>query len=429
MLIAKTHSLGDKIDIGAVEKQLGRKLENTRSVEIRGTTAVVPINGPIIRYANFFSEISGATSVETIAKDFNTALNDPNVESILLNIDSPGGSTNGINELSAMMRAARGKKRIVAYSGAMVASAAYWIASAADEIIIDKTAMAGSIGVIAAVSAGKESDTITFISNQSPLKHVDPKTKKGAAEIQGLINEMGSIFVQTMADNRGVSVEKVLADFGKGGVQLGAAAVESGLVDRIGSFEQVIDELNEKVTKPQTKTTNANAKTEIPIMAEEIEGTTATLAPLVINREYLNANHVGLINEIKAEGAEAERTRHASLDVAFMPGHEKLLAEAKGNPETDAGAFALQMCAAEKQTRTNTLGEIKANAPKPVVLDVDAVEPVKVPKVDKNTPIEERAKAEWDADAGLRNTFIGGYDNYLSARVAEDNEQIKTQGK
>src|SRR5690606_27205285 len=108
-------------DPEALEARLGRQLENTRAVTVRNGVAIIPVVGPIMRYANLFTRISGATSTQELATDFQTALDDPKVKAIVFNVDSPGGEANGINELSDMIHAARGKKPIKAYGGGSVA--------------------------------------------------------------------------------------------------------------------------------------------------------------------------------------------------------------------------------------------------------------------------------------------------------------------
>ena len=101
------------------------------------------------------TRISGATSTEVLATDIQTALDDPSIKSIVLNIDSPGGVASGMNELANLIYQGRAKKKIVAYVGGTGASAAYWIASAA-EIVIDDIGMAGSIGAALNVKLDKK---------------------------------------------------------------------------------------------------------------------------------------------------------------------------------------------------------------------------------------------------------------------------------
>jgi ClpP class serine protease len=147
------------------------------------------------------------------------------------------------------VRSVRGKKPIVAYVGGMGASAAYWIASAADKIVAAPTAQLGSIGVIATYTDDRKAQeasgktAISIVSSQSPKKNPDPSTDDGRAQIQQRIDAMARVFIGSVAENRGVSAAKVIADFGKGDVFVGADAVAAGLADEIGNFEAVVAEL------------------------------------------------------------------------------------------------------------------------------------------------------------------------------------------
>src|SRR5690625_78334 len=83
-----------------VEAELGRPLQNTDRVTIRDGVATIPVVGPIFRRASLFTRVSGATSIEQLALDFQEALTDPQVRAILLNVDSPGGEVNGVSEFA-----------------------------------------------------------------------------------------------------------------------------------------------------------------------------------------------------------------------------------------------------------------------------------------------------------------------------------------
>lgn len=232
-------------EIRAVEAQIGRPLDNARNVTMRGSTAIIPITGPIFRYANLFTELSGATSTEVLALDIQQALDSPGVSAILLNIDSPGGEATGINELSQLIYEARGRKPMYAYVEGLGASAAYWLASAVDTIVMDATAAVGSIGVVMAVpdKTATKQTAIEFVSSQSPNKRPDPATEAGRTQLQTLVDDMADVFVSAVARNRGVSPDTVLADFGAGGLKVGRAAVAAGMADRLGSFEQAVADL------------------------------------------------------------------------------------------------------------------------------------------------------------------------------------------
>lgn len=244
----------DNLTPEAVAAQLGRPLDNTRAVEVRDGVAVIPVDGVISRHMSIFSEISGGVSIETLATDLRAALEAPSVHSILLNIDSPGGEASGNNEFAAMVRAAHGRKPVTAYIGGMGASAAYFIASAAGEIVIDALALVGSIGTIMAIPdpAKSQSRSIEFVSSQSPHKRPDPHTEGGRGRLQALVDDVADVFIGAVAGYRGLSREAVVAI--GGGLLVGQAAVDAGLADRLGSYEGVIAELQARAREPRRGT-------------------------------------------------------------------------------------------------------------------------------------------------------------------------------
>jgi capsid assembly protease len=237
----------------AIATKDAQPLPGARRAEIRDGIAIIPVLGPIFPRANLFTMISGATSIQTLAKDFTVALEDPNVSGIILNIDSPGGEITGVNEFADMVKAGRSVKPITAYVYGWGASAAYWIASAAGRIVADATAEVGSIGVVAAYTDERERDqksgvkTIEIVSSVSPFKRLDPATDAGRAQIQKTVDELAVIFVSAVAQNRNVSTDKVLSDFGKGDTLVGKSAMNAGMIDMVGSFESTVTEMKDKV--------------------------------------------------------------------------------------------------------------------------------------------------------------------------------------
>lgn len=244
----------DNMDPQAVAQKLGRKLENSYDVQVRDGVAVLPVNGPLFRYANLFTEISGATSYQMLARDFAQALEDPNVTGIVLEIDSPGGDANGVAEFADQVFAARGQKPVVAYVGGMAASAAYWIASAADQIVMSDTAFAGSIGTVMELVKMQDREGVKryqIVSSQSPYKRVDIATEEGQARYQRIVDDLSSVFINKVARNRGTDVDTVLADFGKGDIMIAERAIAAGMADSLGSLEGVIASLGEGATSDQ----------------------------------------------------------------------------------------------------------------------------------------------------------------------------------
>lgn len=231
----------------AVEAKPGTKIDGAESgMYRRGSVAVVPMIGPIFRYADFFTGLCGGATVDRMARDLCMARDDPTVSAIVLAIDSPGGEVTGVAELAGMIRQASGVKPVVAYVEGLGASAAYWLASAAGEIVCESTAILGSIGVVTGYvkrddPPGRRS--YEFVSSQSPNKRPDPATEKGRAEIQRTVDDLAEVFIAAVAEYRDTTPEKVASDFGQGGLLVGQKAVDVGMADRVGSFESVLEEL------------------------------------------------------------------------------------------------------------------------------------------------------------------------------------------
>lgn len=114
-----------------------------------GAVAILPLLGTIIPRANLMSEMSGGTSVQRFTNNLRQALRDPDVASIVIDVDSPGGQVGGVPELADEIYQSRGDKRIVAVANTLAASAAYWIGSAADELVVTPSGEVGSVGVVA----------------------------------------------------------------------------------------------------------------------------------------------------------------------------------------------------------------------------------------------------------------------------------------
>jgi len=231
-------------DKNAIITKADGSLPNTWNVIVRDNTAIIPVHGPIFRYGDFYSLLFGGSSIQKLSEDLDEAVNNPEISSIILDIDSPGGQVNGINEFSDMVRAANDKKPVYAYVGGTAASAAYWIASSCARIVVDKTAQLGSIGVVIGFYKDDDDDYVEIVSTASPKKRMDLDDEK--AELQQKANELADIFIGAVAKNRKVKPETVIKDFGQGGVLIGDKAVNAGMADEIGSMESLIKSLSTK---------------------------------------------------------------------------------------------------------------------------------------------------------------------------------------
>lgn len=417
----------------AVSARLGRPLVNARSVEVRDGVAVIPIQGPIFRRGNMLSEVSATTSTEVVARDLRVALDSPDVRAILLNVDSPGGEVNGVNELANMIFAARESgKPIKAYVSQMGTSGAYWLAAATHEIVVDATAQLGSIGVRTVLQATKaQAGVYEFVSSQSPRKVVDPSTEQGRAEIQERVDALASVFVASVARFRGVDEQRVIRDFGAGGVKVGAHAVAAGLADREGSFESIIAELADQTqssggrirmaaNNPETTKTFAIAALTAAFVLEHAPDVAKELR--AAGAADATGEHAKALDEARTSAAKAERERILGIEANAIPGHEKLVAELKADGVTTPDQAAARILQAERAKGPAYLG---ARQREDVALGKAAAGGTATGDDPAATgTLEERAKAAWAADEKLQAEF-GTIERFLAFRKREARGEIR----
>jgi signal peptide peptidase SppA len=220
-----------------------------------GSIAVLPIIGTMMQRMDWISAMSGGTSTDSIGKAFDKLVNDADISAIILEIDSPGGSVYGLEELSNKIRSARGKKPIVAVANSLMASAAYYVGSAADEISVTPGGEVGSIGTIAVhLDTSKADETEGFkytLIKAGEFKGLgnsyEPLNKDGQGYIQGMVDQYYDMFVSAVAKNRGIGKEDVRKNYGQGKVFIASDAVKQGLADRVETLEQTIARVGRKV--------------------------------------------------------------------------------------------------------------------------------------------------------------------------------------
>jgi capsid assembly protease len=255
-----------------ITARIGAKAK--REAPSSGAIAVIPVYGVVSQRVSMMDEISGSgsASTERITQDFRTALADPAVSAIVLDVDSPGGTVFGVTELANEIYKARGKKPVVSIANSLAASAAYWIASAAEEFNITPGGEAGSIGVFAEhtdISKWLETEGIkpTLISAgefKVEGNSYQPLGEEAAAFIQSRVNDYYGMFVDAVARNRGVTATKVRKDFGGGRVFGADQAIASGMADKIATFDQIIHRLG-----GSSASSRAEADHIAPVAVEE----------------------------------------------------------------------------------------------------------------------------------------------------------------
>lgn len=253
--VVERHEAGVRLTAEEVQARIGSSPAAGQASA--GNVAILRLFGTIFPRANLMTETSGATSAERWAAQFRQLVADTNVGAIVIDTDSPGGAVQGVDELSAEIYRARGQKPIVAVANHLAASAAYWIATAADELVVTPSGEVGSIGVFAAHedvsraadTAGVKTTLISAGKFKVEANPYEPLTEEARAAIQARVDEYYSMFVRAVARNRGVPVEAVRSGFGEGRVVGAREAVKLGMADRVATLDEVVAGLQRQAAR------------------------------------------------------------------------------------------------------------------------------------------------------------------------------------
>lgn len=238
--------------------------EGKTRYQLVGSVAIININGVINSRASMFDEYSGGTGHDDIGAATDQAVNDPKVESIVYNIDSPGGTMFGQPENAAKVFAARKVKPTTAVANHVAASAAYWYMSQASAAVVTPAGEVGCVGVLMrSIDETKLNEMVgikdILISNESsPYKTEGypqvPFTEQQRAYMQQICNDCAKTFAEAIAKGRGIRPATVEKSFGQGRMLMAESALEANMVDRIGTLEEVVNQAN------QTRTRQTRAK-------------------------------------------------------------------------------------------------------------------------------------------------------------------------
>jgi capsid assembly protease len=264
-MIALRAATGPRADTGYAGAQPVALVDDRRRADklVRG----VRLHGTITPRGNMMSEMSGAVSLDQFQQAFRQAAEDPAASAILIDVDSPGGNVAQVPETVALIRSYKREGRpIVAFASGMMCSAAYWIASAADEIVATTSAEIGSIGVYMMHSDLSErlkaqGVKTTFIY-EGPRKvegnQTSPLDDDARAYLQEGVKHYYDLFTADVAKGRGVPVSVVKADpvtaeahFGGGRSYPAARAAALGMIDRVATFDETITRLTSGGSKPR----------------------------------------------------------------------------------------------------------------------------------------------------------------------------------
>ncbi|MGJ7178851.1 S49 family peptidase [Morganella morganii] len=231
------------------DEYFSRKARKDSGYDVLEGIAIIPVYGTLVQKLGTLRPYSGMTGYDGIRRVFLTAVNDPEVKGICLDIDSPGGEVAGCFDLIDLIYTERGKKPIHAILSENAFSAAYAIASAADKIFVPRTGGVGSVGVIVIhcdwsqriKDDGLKVSIITYGNRKAESNPYVALSDEAKAAIQHDVDEMGRLFVSTVSRNRGLS-ETVIRNT-QAACYLAAEGVQMGLADAVASPDVAFQEL------------------------------------------------------------------------------------------------------------------------------------------------------------------------------------------
>jgi signal peptide peptidase SppA len=300
--------------------------ERAKPAPRQGMVAVIPVFGVIAHRMDLFTEISGGTSTMSVLKAFRAALADPEVSGIVLEVDSPGGGVSGVPELADEIFQARGQKPVIAVANTLMASAAYWIGSQADELIVTPSGEVGSIGVFAVLenwakfyeNEGLKMEILRYGDNKAEINDFEEVSDEARAHLKAMIDDVGRTFDKAVARGRGVTPAHVRAEFGQGRTFLAPQAVKLGLADRVGTIDDAIVTAGKRRKKMSAEqpgdfiTATADPEVDLPPSAPVL------IDPNDLTDERLAAATVTPLPSFEADRdwAEAVMARHGVTHAA-----------------------------------------------------------------------------------------------------------------
>jgi capsid assembly protease len=405
--------LSDRLNLDAEGLQIKSDAKDQRVVTTSKGVAVIPIVGSMSHRATGIEAMSGMTSYTTLQKQFEAAFNDPNVGSILMDIDSPGGSVAGAFDFRDYLVSKKGTKPVYALARDAMCSAAYLIGSTADKVYATQTARVGSIGVVAMHTDAsgkmeKEGLKPTFISAGKFKTAGNPYEKLEGDKLKYLqdsVDESYDMFINAVADARGID-KKVIRDT-EARVYGGKKAVEIGLADGIRTYESVIAEMS----APNFTTQGIRMENKLNIEEAKIADLTVANTKLQSDNEALRKQVLDAGFKITSEGLIAKEAPEMiyvggeQIDASTLP--KSVVDALKEKADTELTSLA-----------TSEYPNLKASVAKKLYATFGEDEEMKEAIAAFNTKMGSFLEEKGDTDPGVeQKTAQEKYDAAVKANM------------
>ncbi len=419
-------------DSGVVETQLESFVSDIAApgfspdVSVVDGIGVLRIEGVITQKPSIFTMIFGGATLDTLAADFKALLAMEDIHTIVLDIDSAGGTVAGVQDFAGLVFESRQKKNIISISSSVMTSAAMWIGAAAESVYISsETVITGSIGVLTThvdVSAlqeklGVKTTEITAGKDKRITSSFAPLTDAGRSVLQSQVDKIMEAFVGDIARFRNTTTQNVGSNMADGKIFIGDDAVEAGLVDDITTLDLLIETISNGGNDM-----SLFAKKEATIENLQAEHGGLYRAVMDVGIDSIKAQHEENVKKAEADGhgagleagAVAERARIQGINDCTIPGQEELGKKLVADGKTTPGEAAIQMINANKKANADGLEKIKNTSA--LAVEDETEETI----VDKS---EMTAKQEWDADPKLANEFAS-FEAFESMRKNDSNYRV-----
>jgi len=342
--------LGDRLNIQPPSADLA--LPGPRNMP-SGTPgiAVIPVHGTLVKRTAGLDAASGLTSYSEIAAMLDSALADPQVAGILLDIDSPGGEASGSFELARRVREASAVKPVWAVANDSAYSAAYAIGSAANRLIVSETGGVGSIGVIALhidqsvkdANEGYRYTAVTAGTHKNDFSPHQPLTDEAKAELQAEVDRLYGLFVEHVGSMRTLATDDVRST--EAGLYFGANAIAAGLADAVGTFESALTDFSLFLSSRSRKSPQARAGTRTEAATPPMEEVMQKNDEVVVQEVIGVAEAAVLVAEAKRE---VTQTAQAIAELCLIAGTPEKAAEfiAAGKSEAEVRQALIEAKAA-----------------------------------------------------------------------------------
>jgi len=292
-------------------------------LSVEGGIGTVALRGPMMRNPDVIDQlVFGATDTEEVLAAVHEASEREDVQAILLDIDSPGGSVNGTPELAAAVAAASKSKAVYAFSAGQMCSAAYWVASQCDAVYATPSARVGSIGVILPVvdsseafaQAGLKMEVFAagkFKSAGTPGTSLTDEQKDW---LQSEVEEIAADFRSAvLARGRKIPDEAMEGQTfsGRRAMRLNMAGMVDGRAQVIARLRELhvreVDTAAQAMDTTILETELAEAKASLAKLTDEAKAQDSLLSEATEQITSLTAKSEALSPELTAVSAEREQ--------------------------------------------------------------------------------------------------------------------------